>query len=200
MTLARVVLILVVVTVEVFAPAAIGKAEGLVTGKLLVATDEMPDPRFAETVIFMVQHGPEGALGVVLNRPIDTLPIADILQGFGVEDVAAEGDLVVYAGGPVFADRGFVLHSADYAQDGTLVVDDDIALTRGIQPLVDRLGGRGPSELRLFLGLASWGPSQLEGELVRPGWIVVPADLAIVFSTDIDTLWQRALAREGIDL
>ncbi len=191
----------VVIVAVVVAAGAVGQSDGdLVIGKLLVATDDMPDPRFAETVIYMVQHGPEGAMGVVLNRPIQSLPMAEILDGFGVDDGEATGDITVFAGGPVFSNRGFVLHSADYVKDRTLVVDGDLAFTAGIEALRDTVDGVGPARMMFFVGVSSWGPGQLESELQRPGWIVVPADPEIVFDDDLETKWKRALAREGIDL
>jgi len=176
------------------------EATNSVAGRLLVATEQMPDPRFAETVIYMVGHDAEGAMGVVLNLPLETMAVADILRGFGEDPAGAEGERRILAGGPVFPDRGFVLHSADYAGEGTITVDGDLAFTPGIRPLRDSVEGSGPSRSLLFLGISSWGPGQLEGELLRAGWAVVPADPEIVFDDDLDGKWQRALRRRGIDL
>ena len=172
-----------------------------IAGQLLVATDEMPDPRFARTVIYMVGHNEEGAMGVVLNHGLETMPLANILRGFGEETQHAEGERRLHLGGPVFSSRGFVLHSADYTREGTIVVDGDIAFTPGIGALVDSVDGAGPARALLFLGLSSWGPGQLESELQRTaGWIVVPADPAFVFDDDLESKWARALSRRGIDL
>ncbi|MCP4329200.1 MAG: hypothetical protein GY791_12270 [Alphaproteobacteria bacterium] len=173
---------------------------GVVTGKLLVATERMPDPRFAETVIYMVQHGPEGAIGVVLNRPIQVVPVAEILRGFGDEDVSASGSIRLLAGGPVHANAGYVLHSADYAAEHTLVVDGDIAFTVGVQALRDKVAGKGPARALLFLGMSSWAPGQLEAELGTPGWVIVPADPEFVFDDDLGSKWQRAMDRFGVEL
>ena len=181
------------------APAA-AEASNSVAGQLLVATEQMPDPRFAETVIYMVGHDAEGAMGVVINLALETMPVADILRGFGEDPAGASGERRILAGGPVFPDRGFVLHSADYASDGTVTVDDDIAFTPGIRPLRDTVEGSGPAQALVFLGISSWGPGQLEGELLRAGWAVVPADPEIVFDDDLAGKWQRALSRRGIDL
>jgi putative transcriptional regulator len=172
-----------------------------IAGQLLVATDEMPDPRFAETVIYMIGHDQEGAMGVVLNHGMETMPMANILRGFGEETPQAEGERRLHLGGPVYSNSGFVLHSADYTSEGTIVVDGDIAFTPGIRPLVDSVDGAGPARALLFLGISSWGPGQLESELQRTtGWTVVPADPAFVFDDDLESKWTRALSRRGIDL
>ena len=176
------------------------EASNSVAGQLLVATEQMPDPRFAETVIYMVGHDAEGAMGVVLNLPLETMAVSDILRGFGEDPAGADGERLILAGGPVFPDRGFVLHSADYASEGTIAVDGDLAFTPGIRPLRDSVEGTGPARALLFLGISSWGPGQLEGELLRAGWAVVPADPEIVFGDDLDHKWERALRRRGIDL
>jgi len=182
-------------------PAAAAEEESnSVAGQLLVATEKMPDPRFAETVIYMVGHDAEGAMGVVLNLALETMPVADILRGFGEDPSGASGARRILAGGPVFPDRGFVLHSADYATEGTIAVDGDLAFTPGIRPLRDTVGGTGPAQALVFLGISSWGPGQLEGELLRAGWAVVPADAEIVFDDDLDGKWRLALSRRGIDL
>jgi putative transcriptional regulator len=182
-------------------PAGVAEeASNSVAGKLLVATEQMPDPRFAETVIYMVGHDAEGAMGVVINLALETMAVADILRGFGEDASGAEGERRILAGGPVFPDRGFVLHSADYGGEATITVDGEFAFTPGIGALRDTVEGSGPARALVFLGISSWGPGQLEGELLRAGWAVVPADPEIVFDDDLDSKWQRALSRRGIDL
>jgi putative transcriptional regulator len=195
----RIALVVLIAMVVVGPRAGADVADDAVKGKLLVATDEMPDPRFAQTVIYIVEHGPEGAIGVVLNRPIKSLPLGEVLHDFGVEADDAS-TLPILAGGPVYLDQGFVLHTADYSVPDTRVVDGGVAFTPGIAPLIDSAKGKGPAKMEFFVGLASWGPGQLEDELMRPGWIVVPGDADFVFDENTDTKWQRALAREGIDL
>ncbi len=119
-------------------------ADGL-SGKLLIATPEMPDPRFAETVIFMVKHDASGAMGLVLNRPMGEIPVASLLEAFGIEGVSADGDIRLHYGGPVELNRGMVLHTADYVSDETVVVNGSVALTaeREIVRAIAIGGGRG---------------------------------------------------------
>jgi len=173
---------------------------GIVTGKLLVATDSMPDRRFRETVIYMFQHGPEGAQGLVLNRPLYEAPLTDLLTDLGLAGRDSAGTIGLRTGGPVDLDAIYVLHSADYARPRTLLVDLEIAVTAGGEPLRDVANGKGPERFVVFVGLAGWGPGQLEGELTTGAWAIVPTQPAFVFDDDIETLWQRAFDQIGIDL
>ena len=168
------------------------------TGHLLVAMPGMQDPRFAKTVIYMCAHGPEGAMGLVINRLLDSLSFGDLLEQLGIE--RGGGDQIeVHFGGPVESGRGFVLHSADYVQDATLVVDDDIALTATVDILKAIAAGIGPKRSLLALGYAGWGEGQLDNEIKANGWLHVAADNELVFGTDMDTNWERAMAKLGID-
>lgn len=176
-------------------------AEEHTAGSLLVATETMPDPTFAETVIYMVRHDADGALGLVLNRPVDVLPLDEVLRGFGLDPEGTPGgDVTVFSGGPVMPRNGFVLHTGDYAEEGTVSLGDDIAFTPGVAPLRAEAVEGHPRRALLFVGIAGWGPGQLEEELKTEAWTVVPADSGIVFDGDIGTKWRRALDRRGIDL
>ncbi len=170
------------------------------TGKLLVAAPSMMDPRFAGTVIYMCEHSPNGALGLILNREMATVPGAAIVDQFELETEARQGQYRVIWGGPVEYGRGFVLHSTDYLREDSVVVDDGVALTTDSQILIDMLEGNGPQRSLLALGYAGWAAGQLESELMRDDWITVPGDAEFVFTEDAEGMWDAAMKRLGIDL
>ena len=110
-------------------------SQSSLSGQLLVAMPQMLDPRFARTVVYLCAHSPEGAMGLVVNRLIDSLNFESLLTQLGVEATGAAADMAVHFGGPVESSRGFVLHTSDYHQDSTLVIDDEIALTATVDVL-----------------------------------------------------------------
>jgi putative transcriptional regulator len=174
--------------------------ESTLTGQLLVAMPQMADPRFTRTVIYLCAHSADGAMGLVVNRLIDSLTFPSLLEQLGLEAEDPMADMPVHFGGPVESSRGFVLHSADYLQESTLVIDDEIALTATIDVLRAIASGAGPRRRVLALGYAGWAPGQLDAEIQANGWMLVPADSDLVFGIDNGAKWQRALAKIGIDL
>jgi putative transcriptional regulator len=173
---------------------------GYLPGQLLIAMPTMSDPRFERSVIYMCAHTSEGAVGLVLNRLMGSVTFPDLLEQIGIETKNVEDEIRIHFGGPVESGRGFVLHSADYLLDGTLVVDDGIALTASVDILRAIADGSGPRHRLLALGYAGWGPGQLEDEIQANGWLNVPADANLVFDDDLDGKWQASLAKIGIDL
>ena len=182
--------------------AAAGAAQaGSLSGLVLVASEGMPDPRFQETVIYLVDHDENGAFGLVVNQPRGSGPIGALLDQLDIEhdDDEVRGDsITVHYGGPVEPDQGFVLHSADYAIDGTRPVSDEIAYTASAEVLRDIARGEGPRRSLLLFGYCGWGPAQLENELARGDWAIVDADPDLVLGTDHETKWRRALGGDGI--
>jgi putative transcriptional regulator len=175
-------------------------ADSSLAGQLLVAMPQMADPRFARSVVYLCAHSADGAMGLVVNRLIDSLTFQNLLEQIGVEQSSATDDMPIHFGGPVEASRGFVLHTADYVQDSTLVIEDDIALTATMDVLKAIARGEGPQRRVLALGYAGWGAGQLDAEIQANGWLLVPADLDLVFDDDNDSKWERAMAKIGIDL
>jgi putative transcriptional regulator len=169
-------------------------------GQLLVAAPRMSDPRFVHTVIYVAQHGPTGAMGVVVNRPVAEVPLARLLESLGIEGHGASAIIRVHYGGPVDPARGLVIHSTDYVGDGTLIVEGDIALTQDPEVLRAMAAGKGPRQSLFALGYAGWAPGQLEAEIEAGAWITIAADEALVFGPDDDEKWQRAIARRRIRL
>ena len=134
-------------------------------GRLLVATPEMRDPRFVESVIYMVRHDATGAMGLVVNRPLQQIALAQLLGRFGIAGVHAEGGVLVHWGGPVESGRAFVLHTPDYRTEGTIVVKERVAFT-GSRKILEALATQGgPRRLIFAVGYAGWAPGQLESEL-----------------------------------
>ncbi|MFQ6017821.1 MAG: YqgE/AlgH family protein [Kiloniellaceae bacterium] len=176
------------------------RAEDSFAGRLLVASGNMGDPRFQETVIYMVEHSAEGAMGLVVNVPMGEVPFSDIFESMGIDLEAADGSLSVHYGGPVEPGRGFMLHSADVVLEGSKLVDETVALTTQTEILRAIAQGEGPEHSLFALGYAGWGPGQLESELARDAWFVIPAEPSLVFAEDPSESWKRAVALRGIDL
>lgn len=172
---------------------------GYLTGQLLIAMPAMRDTRFEKTVIYMCIHNAEGAMGLVVNRAIDSISFPELLSQLAIETDRQPPSLPVHFGGPVETGRGFVLHSAEYGQTGTVMVDDRIGLTATVDILKDLAAQQGPRNSLLALGYAGWGPGQLDGEIQQNAWLHVPADDALVFDEQLDSKWDRAVAKIGID-
>ena len=168
-------------------------------GQLLVAMPGMRDPRFTKTVIYMCAHSAEGAMGLVVNRELNSLSFPDLLGQLSIEVPELKRQIRVHFGGPVESGRGFVLHTSDYVQDATLVVDQEIALTATVDILREIASGGGPDRSLLALGYAGWGAGQLDTEIKANGWLSTPAAPSLVFDGELDTKWERAMAEIGID-
>lgn len=165
-------------------------------GQLLVAAPDIGDPRFAHAVILLVRHSKAGALGIIINHPIEERPLAELLQETGQDATGAEGQVMVFAGGPVEPGRGFVLHSAEYHLGGeTLDIDDHLAMTSAPAILSDIAHHKGPAKSLIAFGYSGWGPGQLEGELTLHGWITIPAEPRLIFDIDRAKVWKEAMAR-----
>jgi len=173
---------------------------GPLTGQLLIAAPEMRDPRFVHAVIVIVRQGKEGAFGIVINRPVEDRPVAALLKEMGQADVDAQGQIRIFAGGPVEPSVGFVLHSAEYRRRETMAIDGRLAMTRNPDILHDIGHGAGPAKKLLAFGYAGWGPGQLEAELAEHDWFTAPEEPKLVFDDDRATLWTEALARRTREL
>jgi putative transcriptional regulator len=176
-------------------------------GKLLIAMPAMSDPRFERSVIYLCAHSAAGAMGLVINKRLSNVTFADLLQQLGlaeqaapeVKKSAAPKSTPIHFGGPVEPGRGFVLHSADYRQDETMLVGSDFGLTATVDVLKALAAGQGPKHSLVALGYAGWAPGQLDAEIQANGWLHAPADDAIVFAPDDDAKWPLAVRKVGID-
>jgi putative transcriptional regulator len=175
-------------------------SESYLSGQFLIAMPTMRDPRFARTVIYMCAHNADGAMGLVVNRLIGSLSYSELLKQLGFEGTGSQDNRKVHFGGPVETSRGFVLHSSDKLEEGSLLVDDDVALTSTTDILRSIVSGEGPSRSILALGYAGWGPGQLDAELQANSWLSVTADPELLFDPDLESKWTRAMAKIGVDL
>ena len=169
------------------------------TGMMLIAMPAMADTRFARSVVFLCSHSAEGAMGLVVNQVADRLRLPSVLNQLGIGASEGADDLPVHIGGPVESNRGFVLHSADFQLESTLMIDETFALTATVEILRAIGKGEGPRRLVLALGYAGWAPGQLDAEIQQNGWLLAPADSEIVFDTDDASKWDRALAKLKVD-
>ena len=176
-----------------------GPGNGYLTGQLLIAMPQMQDARFHKSVLYICAHTAEGAMGLVINKVLDSLTLPELMAHLEVPTETPMKPEKIHFGGPVETARGFVLHSSDYTDEGTLVVGNGLALTATLDILRAIGRGEGPRQTLLALGYAGWGPGQLDAEIQANSWLSVPADEAIVFDLHNDTKWERAIARLGID-
>ena len=174
-------------------------------GWLLVAAPSMPDPRFARTVILILQHGADGTKGVIVNRLIDTQPAGEVLQRMLGQRPMAKGGakdvpIRIQFGGPVHTTRWTYIHSGDYRGSNTATVTGKVSLTSNPDILSDLTMGKGPARGFLAIGYAGWGPGQLAREMARKDWFAIPPDSGIVLDRQLATKWRRALDRRSVDL
>jgi putative transcriptional regulator len=159
----------------------------------------MADPNFAHTLTFVCEHNPDGALGLVVNRPID-MTLSSLFEQIDVPlvDARLRGTPVLF-GGPVQVDRGFVLHSPLGNWQSTLAVTDDLGLTTSKDILEAVARGEGPEHMIVSLGYAGWSAGQLEQELAANAWLTVEADPDVLFSTPVEDRLPAAMRLLGID-
>jgi putative transcriptional regulator len=169
-------------------------------GNLLIASAQIQDPRFYHAVILILQHNQDGAFGIVINHPLASEKIADLLAAGGDDDKTVDGTIPVVAGGPVQTELGFVVHSTDYRRAETMSVDGKVAMTASKEALRDIGHHKGPSKCFFAFGYAGWSAGQLEGEIARKDWFTAVEDNELVFDADRGTVWDKALARRGTDL
>jgi putative transcriptional regulator len=171
-----------------------------IAGQLLIANPSMGDPNFAQTVILMFRHDKDGAFGIIINRPIATRPLAELLAVLGEKDATVTGEVRIFAGGPVQPELGFVVHSADYRGPLTVDAAGGMAVTSSREILRDIGNGKGPKKSLFAFGYAGWGPGQLEGEFGRRSWSLAPAEQRLVFDEDREKVWDIAYAQRTQDL
>jgi len=188
--------------------SAKSRGRGYLDGQMLIAMPTMLDDRFARSLIYVCAHSSEGAMGIIVNHParnvsfsdllvkLDVIPAADVIQL-----PARAGVVKVMRGGPVEAERGFVLHSADFfIENSTLPIDEGICLTATLDILKAIARGNGPASAILALGYAGWAAGQLESEIQGNGWLHCAPDVDLIFGADIGGKYEKALKKIGIDL
>jgi putative transcriptional regulator len=184
------------------------KAGGYLDGQMLIAMPAMGDERFERSLIYICAHSDEGAMGIVVNQVAGNINFSDLLVQ--LEVIPAADRIVlpqraetvkVLKGGPVETGRGFVLHSADfYIENSTLPIDEGVCLTATVDILKAIAQGGGPDSAILALGYAGWEPGQLENEIQQNGWLHCAADKDLIFGTELESKYDKALQKIGIDI
>jgi len=174
--------------------------EGYLTGKLLIASPAIGDPRFDRALIYVCDHDEDHAMGIAINNPVEDLRLPALFGQLGIESDIILPDRAVLNGGPVDSDRGFVLHTPDFSHaSATMWVSGNICLTATREVLDAIASDHPPRRSVLALGYAGWGPGQLEDELQASAWLVADPEEGLIFDDRFDDKWERALQQIGVD-
>jgi len=174
--------------------------EGYLQEQMLIAMPAMADPNFVRSVTVLCQHSEEGAIGITINRE-SGFSLGEILSQLDIGcDNEEIRELRVLEGGPVNADRGFVLHSPKKGFESSLEISTGIMVTSSRDVLAAIARGEGPDHYIVALGYAGWGNGQLESEMRENAWLSVPVDRAIVFDLPLQDRWERAVSKLGVDV
>ena len=170
------------------------------TNQYLIAMPQMADPNFYHTATYMCEHNDEGAMGLIINRPLD-ISLADVLNQIDIEVTdPLLANTPIYYGGPVQEERGFVLHKPVTTWESTIIISDQLAITTSKDILIKIAEGNGPKQFLITLGYAGWSAGQIEKELADNTWLNGAADASIMFDTPIEDRWSQAAKDMGIDL
>jgi putative transcriptional regulator len=175
---------------------------GYLTNQLLIAMPAMGDPNFSQTVALICDHNAQGALGLILNKPLP-MRMGEIFEQLEIEIEIEEGPLIerhVLRGGPMQTDRGFVVHRAGGEWDSTLKVSDSIHVTTSRDILAAMARGKGPGEAVVALGYAGWDGGQLEDEIRANAWLCAPVEAGIIFDLPFESRWHAAARLLGVEL
>lgn len=170
------------------------------TGQFLVATPQIQDEMFRRSVIYMCGHNQEGAMGVIINRPLEQVDINEVIDQLQIDARAGDRHMPVLFGGPVENYRGYVMHNGNYLQDTATSSKEGITVTANIAVLKGWLEGDFTAKASLALGYAGWSSGQLEREIEMGSWVVVPANETLMFDTPVETVWEMAVASLGFDM
>lgn len=170
------------------------------THHFLIATPQMPDPRFDRALIYICRHDAQGALGLRVNQPIEEARVGKLLEDLDIEvtDPQVMNDLAL-EGGPMYPEVGFVLHTGQPIWASSFAISENVCLTTSRDILQRIAAGEGVGHYQLCLGHASWGRSQLDQELETGDWLVCPADLSLLFETPFEERWHLAGDKIGIN-
>ena len=178
------------------------KMENLfLAGKLIIAMPTMSDPRFKRSVVCICAHNEDGAIGIIINKIIESLSFSKIIKQLKLKKNMIKNDYKdhIYFGGPVETERGFILHSADYSSENSTSINSEISMTASTEILQALIDGNGPNKSIVALGYAGWGPGQLDTEIQSNAWLSVESDLELVFSAKTAEKWDMALEKIGVN-
>ena len=182
------------------APQVLDASTGFLAGQLLVATPLIDSGCFQKSVIYVFTHNAEGAMGLIINQPLEMVNYASLIDGASLPAEGKTKEISTYFGGPVERARGFVIHSNDYQKDTALYRSADLSVTASSAILHDLVAGTGPQQAALVVGYAGWDAGQLESEIEQNSWISVPATADLVFGTENELKWATASKSLGIDM
>jgi putative transcriptional regulator len=173
--------------------------EGSLKGHFLIAMPSLADPNFHQTVTYVGEHTPDGAVGLVINRVHPELTMEAVFKELNLKSIPEIHSLPLHLGGPVHTEQIFILHGPPFGWEASRQVTSTVALSNS-KDLVERLAqGKGPECFLLALGCAGWGPGQLESEIMANSWLTCPASETILFETLPEERWKRAAKLMGID-
>ncbi len=168
--------------------------------QFMVAMPQLADPNFFHSVSLICEHNENGAMGIVINRPLE-ISLADVLDHMEIEPIDSNvARLMVYAGGPVETERGFVIHDASETWNSSLIISDTLAVTTSRDILEAIARGEGPNKSLVALGYAGWAAGQLEEEIIKNAWLSAPATDSILFETEFEKRWEAAAALVGVNV
>lgn len=170
------------------------------TNQFLIAMPTMVDPNFSRSVTYVCAHNDDGAMGIVINRPLE-LRLGEVFAQMDIAlSDASPGEQPVFQGGPVHQDRGFIIHCPATQWDSTIHITDEIAVSTSRDILEAMSAGEGPRDTLVALGYAGWGAGQLEQEMSQNAWLSGPASTEIIFQTAAARRWESAAAMMGVNL
>jgi putative transcriptional regulator len=175
-------------------------SDDFLTGRMLVAMPSIGDPRFERSVILLCAHTADHAMGIAVNRPVEGLSVGNLLRRIGIESSIELPEDLVVVGGPVDSDRGFVLHTDDYAcPTSSVAIIPGVTLT-ATRDVLEAIAGHNsrPRRSLMALGYAGWGPGQLEREILENTWLTCEPDETLIFGDDHEHKWSQALAKIGV--
>lgn len=178
----------------------VNESQGYLSGQLLVATPVINAGCFQKSVVYIFAHNHDGAMGVIVNQPLETVHFSSLVEGLHIPDSALHKEIPVYYGGPVDRARGFVIHTSDYKREHTLTCQGDVAVTASSGILEDIMMGRGPRKSALIVGYSGWAAGQLEQEIEQNSWITVPSSANLVFECENEFKWATASKSLGVDM
>lgn len=192
-SLAAVVLLFSSVLLLGLGTSAQDESDASVKGKFLVAAGKMGDPRFHKSVIYMLEHDSDGAMGLIINKVVGELKVGELLTRMGEETPVSDKALQLYFGGPVEMERPFLLHTTDMMFDSSTKIADGVAMSGHPEALRAIAEGTGPRGYVFAVGYSGWGPNQLEGEMSRGDWVVLEATPSAIFSKNPEKTWEELM-------
>ena len=178
--------------------ASLKKIINSLKNHFLVAMPGLHDENFSGSVVYICEHNAEGAMGLIINQQLD-IPAKAVFDRLDLEHTNDQGDELIFDGGPVQQDRGFILHSLEYNAGDTLVVDNEIGMTASLGIIRELAAGTGPNNSLFALGYAGWGAGQLDNEMQENAWLSVDPDLDLIFNEVVDGKWDKALEKVGVN-